>query len=71
MNRYTITVKHGTATIQELFDAAAPVADQIGIAIHEGSGLNANAEALGHAMFYLSTVESLENGVKLDIIQDE
>lgn len=38
-------------------------ADQEGTAYHSGDD---PATCLGHALFYLSTVEDLEKGVKLD-----
>lgn len=70
MPTYTIIVKGGFATIKELLDPHLPEdhSDQYGAAVFQGEN---NAEALGHAMFHLSCLEQLENGVKLDITQDE
>jgi hypothetical protein len=70
MNTYTITVKSRVATIRELLDKSLrdDHSDQHDQAFHQGEN---NAEALGHAMFYLSTIDELEHGVCLDITQDE
>ena len=68
MERYTINVANGKATVVELLDPYLPPdhPDQEGVFV-ANRGLGENAEALGHAMFHLSCTADLKRGVRLDI----